>query len=183
MSKEFAIIGDSLTKCNPIKIIDNYKVSNFGISGNETVDLLNRINHINFLKYTDVILLIGTNDLLRNHKKMIERTIDEVFENTKLILDKIRMQNRSIKLHLQSIYPVSKNSKYVLENEVSLINQLIKSLNNKLKELCIKTNINYLDVHQLLIMCNILNPKYTYDGIHINEEGYNKINEFIETNI
>ena len=49
----------------------------------------------------------------------------------------------------------------------------ILNVNRMLKELCIKEKITLIDVYpHLLNDKGVLDPKYTFDGLHMNDLGY-----------
>lgn len=172
-NKKIVFIGDSITECFDLKKhFPSFNIINEGISGNTTIDILNRLNEILSNHQPEIVfLLIGTNDL-----QLTNLTKEEVILNIKLIVKKIKTQFKNVKIYLQSIYPVFYEIKPFSVGKRK--NEDIIYINNKLKEI---KGINYIDMHKVLKDENgKLNKNYTYDGIHINDLGYKVIKQKLE---
>lgn len=92
------------------------------------------------------------------------------------ILDKYAYLLNDLKLHLpdteifvMSILPVSKN---IAEKTQIKSNDRIKNLNYKIEELAIKYNVKYINLFDLFVKENYINPLYSFDGLHPNGKGY-----------
>ncbi|NLN51171.1 MAG: lysophospholipase [Acholeplasmataceae bacterium] len=158
-------LGDSITEgFNVYEFFNGLNVYNRGISGDTTVGVLKRLEQSVFqLKPGIVVILIGTNDLA-----LLTQSTKEVSERIKEIVKAIRAELKTVKIILQSIYPVNYS---VNKASVNLrTNTLIKEINQQLK---IIKDITYLDIYSLLIdETGNLNKNYTDDGLHINNLGY-----------
>ena len=158
-------LGDSITEgFNVYEFFNGLNVYNRGISGDTTVGVLKRLEQSVFqLKPGIVVILIGTNDLA-----LLTQSTKEVSERIKEIDKAIRSELKTVKIILQSIYPVNYS---VNKASVNLrTNTLIKEINQQLK---IIKDITYLDIYSLLIdETGNLNKNYTDDGLHINNLGY-----------
>ena len=171
MSK-IIFIGDSITAYMPYIFKgtignDNDVVKYFGVENIGVGSYMNycwpKVDHENVDVY---ILLIGTNNISRPDCDYDEReSLDELINKLKEFIDQI-VNNGNSKLLVQSIYP----TKYA-----ERINN-IKVVNEQLEAYCSEIGIEYLDLYSLLIdEKELFDTKYSDDGIHPNESGYNII--------
>ena len=187
MSKNFVLIGDSLTfgyginksnswveglKKHLMSNELNYNILNKGINGNTTTDMLNRFTEdVIDLNPNKIFILGGTNDLLSNHSinsiiDNIELMIKEGLSKTKDIT--IGIPPRIIKEDAKRLFIPSLTYDYCEEN--------LKRLQEDLITICNNYNVKFIDFYSLT-----LNNKSIYiDGIHFNSEGHKLfLNEFI----
>ncbi|MCK9235309.1 MAG: GDSL-type esterase/lipase family protein [Acholeplasmataceae bacterium] len=166
--RKVVFIGDSITECFNLKTFfqdDGY--INEGVSGYTTLDLLNRLETSLFQYQPDIVfLLIGTNDL-----ELTELTKEEIVHNIKTIVQKINQRLPQATLYLQSIYPVNYEIKPFSVGKRK--NEDINWINHHISQI---KGAKYLDIHSFLKNKEgKLNSDYTYDGIHINDLGYQVI--------
>lgn len=172
--KKIVFIGDSITECFDLKKhFPSFNIVNEGLSGNTTIDILNRLDKSLYQYQPDVIfLLIGTNDL-----ELTNLTPDEVITNIKKIVRNIKEELKDIDLYLQSIYPVDYNIKPFSVGKRK--NEDIVYINEEIKKI---EGITYIDMHTILKNdVGKLSSIYTYDGIHMSETGYKTIKEKLIT--
>ena len=143
-------IGDSLiANWDTKKYFGTFYTENLGHDGFTIEDCINL--HIN-IKNETIIILVGTNNLDKGNN------IEEIYEKYIQLIESIKY-NRIICI---SILPRSDNYNY-----------MISELNTRLKEYVNKTGYSYfLDVTNLFLYDEKLNPEYTIDGIHLNYKGY-----------
>lgn len=160
------IAGDSITELFNMELFDEYtektgiKVYNRGISGDTSDRFLKRFSsNILALKPSNLVLLIGTNDL------SLKADVSYVLENIEKIVEMTKNELPDTKIILQSVYPV---------DFVNIIkNRKIVELNVKLKDFALKESIIYLDIYSLLLdKKGGFNKEYTYDGLHPNAKGF-----------
>ena len=115
-----------------------------------------------------VFLLIGTNDLIHN------KSNEEIVEKVEKIIEEIKENRSKAEIYLQSIYPVNyKLSPYMVKSRK---NDDIKEINEKLEDYCEDNDITYIDMYDLLKdKDDNFNSKYTKDGLHPNDDGYEVI--------
>ena len=171
MSK-IVFMGDSITAYMPLVFkgqigeetdkVEYYGIENIGV-GTYMMYVWPRIDHENVDTY---ILLLGINNISRPDCDYDQReSLDELVDKIKEFIDKI-VSSSSSRLLVQSIYPTS-FSNYA---------EKIVFVNNEIKNYCNTIGIEYLDMYSLLIDDKkILDKKYSDDGIHPNELGYNVI--------
>lgn len=179
VDENIVFFGDSITS---IYDIDHFYPHNFvinsGVSGDKSEDLVERIDE-DVYKYnpSKVFILIGINDL--NHD--IEEK--EILKNIQKVVNGIKLNRKHAKIYIQSIYPI--NQDLLKENEYGfnedLSNDDIIKINKKIKSLCKKNNIEYIDIYSMLTDSDgNLNQEYTKEGLHLNELGYMKLTEKLE---
>jgi len=165
-------VGDSITQdFNVYEYFPKYKVYNRGIGADTSRGVLGRLNESVFeLKPKKVFLNIGTNDF-----ELINDGLDAIFSRIKEIIEKISNSDKNLELYFISIYPVNPT----ISNSVGKRNNKdIKELNNRISNI---EGIKYLNIYDLLLKDGYLNPDYTIEGLHMNQNGYEIIkNETIK---
>ncbi|MBR1959773.1 MAG: acylhydrolase [Bacteroidales bacterium] len=169
-------MGDSITQCwydaDPGFFNDN----NFacrGISGQTTSHMLvcMRKDVVN-LKPKYVVILAGTNDIAKNNG-FIE--VDDIYGNI-VSMCEIAKANK-IKPVICSVLPVKQ---YRWRTEVTDCADRIIRLNAMLKDYADKNRIRYVDYHSVMKDAeNGLPKKWSYDGVHLNGDGYDIIEGII----
>jgi lysophospholipase L1-like esterase len=161
-------IGDSHVQGLSVSAIHPRAV-NFGIGGDTTVGVLNRLPYYNSLNSAGVVVLeVGINDLvLRNNQ--------EILNNYSLILTALP---KSVRVILTAILPVDERAR------ISYFgwNKRVAKLNILLESQCRARNITlytiknacvFLDIGPLLMEEGNLSITYREsDGIHLNGLGY-----------
>lgn len=169
-------MGDSITQCwydaDPGFFNDNNFVCR-GISGQTTSHMLVRMRKdVVNLDPTYVVILAGTNDIAKNNG-FIE--VDDIYGNI-VSMCEIAEANK-IKPVICSVLPVKL---YKWRPEVTDCSDRIIRLNSMLEEYAKKNNIVYVDYHSAMKDAeNGLPEKWSYDGVHINGEGYDIIEGII----
>ena len=171
MDDNYLFLGDSITDFyNLDEYYEGLPVVNSGIDGNDTQDILDDMeNRVYQYNPSKVFLLIGTNDI--DHGD----SLDSIVDNIEKILLEIRENRPYAELYLESIYPVMEGEKAVN----SRTNEKIMTINDKLEDFCKKEQITYIDMFDLLVDSSSekvqINPKYTKDGLHLSDEGYDVV--------
>lgn len=116
-----------------------------------------------------VILYIGTNDINYHIKGHVDELTDR-FINAYNGLEAKR-------IYLYSLFPNNniENNDQIEQND--LIDEINDSIRNKVSKRC--PQIIYLDVHDKLTYKGKLNMQYSYDGLHLNNEGYEIISQYL----
>lgn len=166
----YLFLGDSITDFYDLdKYYNELPIVNSGISGNTTDDILNDMKKRAYqYNPSKVFLLIGTNDLIHN------KSNEEIVEKVEKIIEEIKENRSKAEIYLQSIYPVNyKLSPYMVKSRK---NDDIKEINEKLEDYCEDNDITYIDMYDLLKdEDDNFNSKYTKDGLHPNDDGYEVI--------
>ncbi len=165
-------VGDSITQdFNVYEYFPQYIVYNRGIGGDTSKGVLGRLNESVFdLKPKKVFLNIGTNDL-----DLINDGLDAIFSRIKKVCEKIQESDDNLELYFISIYPVNPN---VTTTPGKRTNKDIKALNERIQSI---KGLKYINLYDLLLKDENLNPDYTIEGLHMNQNGYEVIkNEIIK---
>ncbi len=154
------MIGDSLVDgAEWHEMFPSKSIANRGIDGDTTEGVLNRLNNIYLAKPQKAFILIGANDLIR------EKSIDHILERYKQILT--NLIDNKITPYVFSIIHVGANK--------NNINPKITEFNHKLEIYLLKNKIVFIDLNDNLSNNDILNSKYSEDGLHLNGDGYTVI--------
>lgn len=179
---EYLFLGDSITNNYTLqKYYPQYPIINSGIGGDRTLNMLNNLDNRVF-KYRPkvVIILAGINDLKRFEEP------EYVAKNIEDITLKIKKKLPKCKIYIESIYPVNEAWKDDYDEPVQDTDELIKNIkstNKKLKKICKKYNYEFLNVYDILEEEDILIKEYSNDGLHLNEEGYRVVTDYIKEHI
>ncbi|MGA9290414.1 MAG: GDSL-type esterase/lipase family protein, partial [Anaerobacillus sp.] len=161
-SSETIFLGDSLTDYYEWgEALSDYEVLNRGIAGDTTTGVLNRIDEVVEAKPDRIYLLIGINDMIAG------QSVNKIETNYKQILDTLKTRSPHTKVYVQSLFPVN-----TALTSHPLKNATIKELNKRLKDLANLYNYRFIDIYPDLVEFGQLNKDFTFDGIHLNGEGY-----------
>ncbi len=170
-----AFVGDSITQdYNVYEYFSEHHVYNRGIGGDTTVGLKTRLDVSVFdLKPKIVVLMIGTNDLA-----LLETTPETIAGNIEDVVKEIKKRLPDTKIILQSIYPVNESMSPMTvlprkNSDITRINQLLSQIQQ----------VIYIDVYSHLVRDGVLNPAYSVEGLHINEQGYEIITEILKVHL
>jgi len=158
---------------------------NRGVDGDISLGILERLNEIIYYKPKAVFILIGINDFFNDLTKMPEVTPNFVTKNIIKAANIIKRATPKTKIYLQTILPINTqkyqnklkkdtgNSYYWLEPSFKIsINEQILKTNEILKN---NKVFQVIDLHPLFIDENsMMSEKYSTDGVHLNELGYQK---------
>jgi lysophospholipase L1-like esterase len=161
------MLGDSLTEGgNWKKLLKDPTVINRGIAGDVTFGIINRLDEIIKRQPSKVFLLIGINDLSR-------KTPDEVIlENFFSIVSKIRSGSPNTEIFVQSILPTNETFKNFMPNFKGKAFNIL-TINTQLQRYAEKMKFEYVDLYSKFLDANgLMDMRYTNDGLHLNELGY-----------
>ncbi len=164
--KGIIFLGNSLTQGGDWSAwFPAQKPANRGISGDNTEGVLARLDEITDAKPAKLFLMIGINDISQNYKN------DYLCKNFEKIIRKVLTESPETTIYIQSILPV--NNDFGRYKRLINKEKQIENLNIRLKKLCKKENIRYVNLYPLFLQQKRkLNPAFTTDGLHLNEEGY-----------
>lgn len=159
---ETIFLGDSLTDYYEWgEALSDHQVLNRGIAGDTTTGVLNRIEEIIDANPERVYLMIGINDMIAG------QSINKIETNYKYILDLLKNQSPNTTVYVQSVLPINKA---LTRHNVS--NKNIMNLNERINNLALLYDYKYLDLYPAFLEFGQLNKDYTFDGLHLNGEGY-----------
>lgn len=175
---DIVFLGNSITAegKNWNARLNNSKVRNRGIGGDTTDGVLARLGEIIDSEPSAVFLLIGINDLYNN---TIEKpSVSYIANNIIDIAKKIKSSSSNTKVYIQTLLPISKQKSF---KYYDLYNQNIKKINKIIIENQQQGLYTVIDLHSLFVdnKGQLIND-LTYDGLHLNEEGYKVWSNFIK---
>jgi lysophospholipase L1-like esterase len=98
---DVVMLGDSITEgADWATLLPQTQVHNHGIGGDDTVGVLRRLDLVTRSRPAKVFLMIGTNDLGKG-----TLTVDEIVANVEEIVTRIRSENPTTELYVQSVLP------------------------------------------------------------------------------
>lgn len=158
---DICLLGDSLIEYWTIKTILDRKCFNAGVGDATTEDVLEQLNN-DLLNGTFkiIILILGTNDV--KYKYTLQQTVENLLRIFAVLYKK---------------YPDSK----IIYFQIPPVNGRWDRTNFKIEEL--NTTIlsklpSYITTFKLEILKNLkgkLDNRYTYDGLHFNQQAYKLI--------
>ena len=139
---------------------------NRGISGDISFGVLERLDEVIECKPAKIFLLIGINDISRNIPDSI------ILDNYRRMIRQVRLTSPKTGIYFNTLLPV--NNTFPDRNHFNK-DQHIASVNRGLKNICLEEGITLIDIHTpFLDNDKRLNKAFTYDGLHLNAEGYKK---------
>ncbi len=160
-NENILLIGDSITEgFNTSRFLSGLKVINKGVSGDSTVECLQRIEKNWFEDKPGLIFIcIGTNDFAR------DRSDEIILENISGVIIKVKTYSRVSNIVITSLFPTRDNPPRP--------NSRINLFNKKLKELSAENNCLFFDLHKDFIDPEgNLKAEFTEDGLHLTEPAY-----------
>ena len=167
-SLDVVMLGNSLTEMagDWNVLLRAKRVRNRGISGDDAMGMINRLQQITPGKPKAIFLMVGINDL--SH----DLTPTQVYDLCVKVITKITRDTPQTKLYVQSLLPIYEASGRwkTLEgktNDIPRINELLKTY-------CEKNKISYINLFDKFIRhgTNGLRKELTSDGLHLSSFGY-----------
>lgn len=160
-NEEILFIGDSITEAfDEKRYLPQLKVLNKGVSGDSTVETLERINESWFSSDPFLVFVcIGTNDFAR------DRSDEFILNNIVRIIEKIQMYSPDSQIVPVSIFPTRDN--------LPRPNERINQFNISLEKLTFSYNLKFFNINELFIDDNgKLKEEFTEDGLHLTPAAY-----------
>lgn len=165
--KEIALIGHSIIEYWDIEYLSGKAVSNLGIAGISTKEYSELILDKGLISALpkDVVLMFGTNDLVRNawSDEKILADINRLIAQLKAIRSDIQISFLEI---TPTAFRVDRNN-----NDIRLLNQYLKA---NLAVKWIELDKAFSDKYGKLDLA------YSNDGLHLNAKGYEKLTAILE---
>ena len=157
---DVVMLGNSLTyNANWNELLGRKNIANRGIASDITTGYLQRLSYVYRLKPKICFIEGGVNDVYANY------SASDIFFNYTKIIDTLRA-HQIIPIIQSTLFVASKREKSQTKNEE------IRKLDKLLFEYARKQAIKYLDINSLVSQNGFLKNDLTYDGIHLNAEGY-----------
>jgi len=166
------MLGNSITyRCNWNELLDRNDVINRGIEFDVTEGFLNRMDFVFKAGPKICFIMGGVNDIILNMPK------EETVKNMNKIMDTLLSGQ---------ITPIVQSILYVADDfhNQATINKKIKATNSLIEQSCKKKDVAFLNVNEILGNKGALKKEYSFDGIHLTGQAYEKwgdaINSIIE---
>ena len=157
---DVVMLGNSLTyNANWNELLGRTNIANSGINSDITAGYLHRLSFVYRLKPKLCFIEGGVNDVYSNI------SITDIFDNYIKLIDSLRAHH---------IIPIIQSTLFVAhkrENSQSK-NEEIRKLDKLLLEYAQEQSIEYLDINSLISHNGFLKNELTYDGLHLNADGY-----------
>jgi lysophospholipase L1-like esterase len=151
------MLGDSLTaQGNWALLLGRDDTMNYGIAGETTLDLLERLDEVLATRPEVVCLMIGINDLV-NVNAGADGVLRRQVESCKRILDS------GAKLLLGNVLPTT------FDNSV---NGMVQLINAGLAAKAAEIGYYFVDMTEDFATNGSLRAELSYDGLHLNLDGY-----------
>jgi len=169
-------LGNSITEGGNWQALTGDKtVINRGVSGDVTYGILKRLDDITSRKPSKIFILIGINDISKDFPDAV------IVDNYKQIIEAIKKQSPQTKIYVQSILPVNPQYPRFLQHYDKADHVI--AINRDLQALATTQQVSFINLYPLFLDAQgRLDAKYTYDGLHLNDEGYKLWARFLKEN-
>ena len=170
-TKEISLIGHSILDYWNIEEVNDQAVNNLAIAGITTKQYIDLILGQGLIQSLGdkVILMFGTNDIV-----YAGWTKEQIFSDIQQVIEKLKAINNNIQLYFLEITPVALR--------IDRNNAVIRELNAFLKENLKSARWIALD-SRFSDHYGKLNLDYTNDGLHLNEQGYQLLEEIMKSEL
>jgi lysophospholipase L1-like esterase len=150
-------LGDSITAGGDWSAwFPDVNALNFGIGGNTTDDVLERLDTVVAADPDEIIMLIGTNDF------GTRQTVEHLVRNVQTILVDLRRELPGARMLVQSVMPRGRE-----------FADRIQEANIHLRQFSATVHAQYLDLWPALALDDgEINPLYSDDRLHLTPAGY-----------
>jgi len=156
------MIGDSLTDgAEWREVFPGVAVVNRGVDGDTTAGVLRRMESITSARARKAFIMIGINDFKEG------RSVDAALQDYRSIVS--RLSESGMKVYIQSTLACNEAKAEWIS--CAAIQGKIRDLNRRLAGLA-SARVTFIDINAGLSGPGGLKPELTYDGVHLNGEGY-----------
>lgn len=165
---KIVFVGNSLIEfCDWSGLFDNKDIINRGISGDDTDGLISRLDDILRSNPDKIFIMIGINDL------GMGKSSDHVISNYKRIVHQIKSGSPETRIYFHSLLPAN--------NQGNRKTSMITGINDALREMATSKGFTYIDLFdQFKDENGLLKQNLTFDGLHLNGDGYLLWKELIQ---
>ena len=159
-------IGDSMTEGFDLqRHFDNKDLVNMGIGGDFTSGVIDRLKYAIRLHPKSIFIMIGINDILK------DTDMGRIKAQYASILQILKAECPGTLIFVQSNLPTSMMGGSIESNQQVLLK--VHELNMFLKDYCNEYEITFIDMYtSFTTERGDLKAEYTYDGLHLSDEGY-----------
>ena len=143
-----------------------FPIRNMGISMSRITDATEIAERLDPGKASALVILSGSNDLTAG------ASVNECMVFFRQLFDTIQTKFSDRPVIILSLPPAGRG---LGGQSLSSINSNISELNNELELEAVRYGFTFLDITSFLAKGEGLNPALTFDGLHLNDAGYNVI--------
>lgn len=159
-------LGNSLTEMFDLDyFFGKDSLANFGIVGDFSEGLLQRVNAVIRMKPKNLFIEIGINDMIE------QIPLEQICANYRELIKKIHDGSPDTRVFIQSNLPVYINRPSFLTDDRE-VNEKVLKQNGNLRELAQETNAIYVDLYSAFKRSGYLNDLLIEDGIHLTPKAY-----------
>jgi len=161
-------LGDSITEFCEWDELLGVKAINRGISGDTTSDVLNRLDTVTAIHPSSVFLMVGINDA--GHQVKVQTATD----NYRDIIRRIHASSPNTIIYAQTVLPVNSSlaDAWLGRGRGVEMNEWVRSMNQNIRDLSDGKTVIFVDLYSAFLSNGELDPEYTFDGVHVNGNGY-----------
>jgi lysophospholipase L1-like esterase len=150
-------LGDSLTEHgNWADRFPDLDVSNLGVGGDTTEQVLERLHEVIEKKPSTVVVMVGTNDLAWR------RSVEQIVRNMESILWRLHHELPGARVLVQSVLPRDRE-----------LADRVKDINIHLRQFSPTVKAEWVDLWPVFAEDDgELKPEFSSDRLHLNEAGY-----------
>jgi lysophospholipase L1-like esterase len=174
-------VGDSITdNAEWAELFQRDDILNRGINSELLEGVRQRRGELLRHHPRKLFIMIGINDFM-----VADKTPEEVIESYRLLLQALRAEAPETQLIIQSILPVNKmvyakNPPGMVDEAHKKLDDKIVLVNNALSRMADGRQTLYVDLYSEMVDAqHQLDSRYTYDGLHLNGDGYVKWRDVI----
>jgi lysophospholipase L1-like esterase len=158
--RPIVFLGDSITEqCEWRELFgDRLTILNRGIGGDTSTGVLSRISDVSRLHPDAVFLMIGTNDA-----QLLGLAPADTLRNYRGIIGAILRSSPTTLIYAESILP----------SRAPRFNKQSEEVNRGIRQLADGKSVFFVDLRPAFYDANhLLDKRYTYDGLHLNGDGF-----------
>mgnify|MGYP006097487195 CR=1 FL=1 len=161
------MIGNSIiSAADWNELLKSNRIINLGFSGITTMDAVMYVDKLLPGRPDLLFIMLGVNDI------KVNAPWEVAYENYYNLIYSFKLLSPKTKINIISVLPTN----YSGFNNYEIDNLEIKRLNNAISEMCLKYHYNFIDCYDDFSNNNgELYTEFTYDGLHLNSFGYDKL--------
>ena len=166
-------LGNSITQGGDwAKLTGDSTVVNRGIGADVTFGLRSRLDDVTKRKPSKLFVLIGINDISKDIPDAV------IAAEYRMLIDSVRAQSPQTKIFVQSILPLNptvKNFPQHYDKQARVV-----AVNRLLRQMARETGATYIALWPIFVdRQNRLDASLTGDGLHLNQQGYERWVRFL----
>lgn len=169
-------LGDSHMEMGPwyTQFKGRYAVCNYGLSRAQIGHVTQIAARVPSDRFAGLVLMCGINNI------GVETRVDDCLRDYQGLLAEVK---RLVPAGRVLVFPILPVRAAAGDARAEKINQIVAAVNVGLRELCRASGAHYLDSVDRLLDNGALRPGVTWDGLHLNEQGYALLAEKLDAAI